>query len=46
MLGRAFGCHAGDPRFDARVDLTNDGVIDGDDLAMMAAVWGASVGVY
>jgi hypothetical protein len=45
LLGRAFGSIEGDPRYDARVDLNRDGVVDGDDLALLASYWGESVSV-
>jgi glucose/arabinose dehydrogenase/PKD repeat protein len=41
-LGRAFGSAAGDPAYDAAIDLTRDGTIDGDDLALLAAAFGES----
>src|SRR4029079_527004 len=40
FLGRAFGSSDVDPAYDRRVDLNRDGRIDGDDLAIIAAVWG------
>lgn len=41
-LGRAFGAAAGDPGYDAAIDLSRDAMIDGDDLALLAAAFGAS----
>jgi hypothetical protein len=40
-LGRAFGTVAGDPGYDAAIDLSRDAMIDGDDLALLAAAFGA-----
>lgn len=42
-LARAFGSCQGEPTYDALVDLSPDGCVDGYDAAVLAAVWGASV---
>lgn len=39
-LARAFGASAGDPRYDVSVDLSRDGIVDGDDLALLAPWFG------
>ena len=35
---------AGDNRYDPRIDLNRDGLIDGADLAVLAAEWGRNAG--
>lgn len=44
LLGRFFGLCSGSPASQpwADADLTKDGCLDGNDLAVMAAVWGCS----
>lgn len=43
-IGRAFGARLGDDRFRFLYDLNDDTVIDGGDLALMAANFGRSLG--
>lgn len=42
QLGRAFGTRRGEPRFDPNVDFDFNGVIDGQDLAFIAPLFGHS----
>jgi hypothetical protein len=42
-LGRAFGAHCPDPRFDSAVDFDRNCVVDGDDLAFVASFFARSV---
>jgi galactose oxidase-like protein len=41
-LGRAFASMLGDPRYDPVSDVTSDGWVDGDDLAVLVSFFGAS----
>jgi hypothetical protein len=40
LLGVAFGKSCGNAGFDRRVDLTRDCRVDGDDLALLASLFG------
>jgi hypothetical protein len=42
-LARAFGSCQGDPAYDTLVDLSPDGCVDGYDVAVLAAIFGASI---
>ncbi len=39
-IGRAFGSRCGDPGYDTNADLTQDCWVDGEDLALLASVFG------